>query len=59
MQRQQRVDALVNVIGEAFRRHRTIFHCRDLLVQESMIEFSVKRFQATIDIVVTNKPRFA
>jgi hypothetical protein len=32
MQRQQRIDALVNVPGEAFGRHRPIFHCRDLFV---------------------------
>src|ERR1700736_2522292 len=55
MQRQQRIDPLVNILGEAFRRHRTIFHGRDLFVQESMIEFSVERFHAMIDVVVTNK----
>ena len=59
MQRQQRIDALVNVIGEAFRRDRTIFHGRDLFVQESMVEFSVERFHAMIDIVVMNKRSLA
>src|SRR6266446_2699557 len=59
MQRQQRIDALVDVTGEAFRRHRTIFHCRDLLVQMPMIEFSVERFHAMIDIVITNERGFA
>ena len=59
MQRQQRVDALVNVPGEAFRRDWTIFHCRDLLVQVSMVEFSVERSHAMIDIVITNERSFA
>src|ERR1700730_6825838 len=59
MQRHQRIDALVNVLGEAFRRDRTIFHGRDLSVQESMVEFSVERFYAMIDIVVTNERSLA
>src|SRR5712692_2383579 len=59
MQRQQRIDALVNVPGEAFRRHRPIFHPRHLLVQEPMIEFSVERFHTMIDIVITNERSFA
>src|SRR5438105_4424741 len=59
MQRQQRIDALVNVPGEAFRRDWTIFHCRDLLVQVSMIELSVERSHAMIDIVITNERSFA
>jgi len=59
MKGKERVDTLVNITGQAFRRHRAIFYCRDLLVQMSMIEFSVERFHAMIDIVITNKRRFA
>src|SRR5712691_11806288 len=45
VERQTRVDALVNVTGQTLGRGRPVFHTGDLLVQVSMVEFGMQRAQ--------------
>src|SRR5712691_1678241 len=59
MQRQERVDAFVNVPGETFGRDGTAFQTGNLLVQMPVIEFRPQRVNAIVDLVETNKRAFA
>ena len=42
VQRQERIDTVIHVIGQTLSRHRAIFHSRHLFIQISMIELGAQ-----------------